>query len=165
MKHSKIIILILVLGIIFAYTDVFSQKSYSFNEGLKLAKSQNKKVLINICVDSDSWCEKMSSVYGNDKVQSLIKKYFVYVKLNAQGTEKYSYNEQTYSASELAKLFGVTGYPTHVFLNPDESIIYFLYNGNTTGNFPGYVDEDELVILLEYIATNKYKDTDLSTVL
>ena len=165
MKHSKIIILILVLGIIFAFTDTFAQKSYSFNEGLKLAKSQNKKVLINICVDSDSWCEKMNSVYSNDKVQSLIKKYFIYVKLNAQGTENYSYNGKTYTASELAKLFGVTGYPTHVFLNPDGSIIYFLYNGNTTGNFSGYVDEGEFVNLLEYIATNKYKDTDLSTVL
>jgi thioredoxin-related protein len=165
MKHSKIIILTLVLGIIFAFTDAFPQKSYSFNEGLKLAKSQNKKLLINICVDSDSWCEKMKSVYGNDKVKSLIKKYFIYVKLNAQGTEKYSYNGKTYTASELAKLFGVTGYPTHVFLNPDGSIIYFLYNGNATGNFSGYLDEDEFVNLLEYIAANKYKDTDLSTVL
>lgn len=165
MQYFKIIIITLAFGIIFVFTDAFSQKSYNFDKGLELAKSQNKKVLINICVDSDSWCEKMKSVYKNNKAKSLIKNYFIYVKLNAQGTEKYNYKGSKYTASELAKLFGVTGYPTHVFLNSDGSIIYFLYDGNTNGNFSGYLDADEFVKLLEYIATNKYKDTDLSTIL
>jgi thioredoxin-related protein len=147
------------------FSDSFSQPSYNFNDGLNKAKSEKKKVLINICIDSDKWCEKMSSVYGNAKIKSIIEKYFIYVKLNAQGTEKCKYQNKEYAASELAKLFGVTGYPTHVFLGFDGSIISFKYNGEMTGNFPGYADENEFENILTYFSQNKYKDTDLSTVL
>ena len=165
MKHSKLFISVLIIGFSFAFSNVFSQTSYSFNEGLNKAKSQNKKAVINICIDSDNWCKKMSSVYGSAKIKSLLEKYFIYIKLNAQGSEKYKYNGKEYTASELAKLFGVTGYPTHVFLISNGSVISFKYNGEVTGNFPGYADENDFENILKYFSGNKYKDTDLSTVL
>jgi len=165
MKHSKLLISGLIIGLTLAFSNVYSQTSYSFNEGLNKAKSQNKKALINICIDSDNWCKKMSTVYGTAKIKSLIEKYFIYIKLNAQGSEKYNYNGNEYTASELAKQFGVTGYPTHVFLNSDGSVISFKYNGEVTGSFPGYADENDFENILKYFSGNKYKDIDLSTVL
>jgi len=163
MKTTKIIISAFLM-MIFA-GGLYAQTSYSFNDGLSAAKSNNKKVLISIYVDSDSWCEKMQSVYASDNIKNYINNNFVFVKLNAQGTDKYNYNGKQYSAAELVKVFGATGYPTHVFLNPDGSVLKFKYNGEVSGSYSGYVESSEFEKILKFFATNQYKDTDLSKVL
>ncbi len=142
---------------------VYSQTSFS--DGLSKAKSGGKKVIINIYCESDSWSQKMDKVYLNDKISSIVNSTFVYVKLNGNGSEKISYAGKEYTASSLAKQFGATGYPTHVILNPDGSVISFIYNGERMGAFAGYLDASAFENFLKYFAENKYKDTDLVKVL
>ena len=161
MKALKIYILIVIFFL--TNTIIFAQTS--FNDGLSKANSQNKKVLVSICVESDSWCKKMETVYSTDVIKSAINGNFIFVKLNAQGTENYTYNGKQYSASDLSKYLGATGYPTHVFLNPDGSIIKFKNNGEVSGSYPGYIDAGEFEKLLKYFSSNQFKDTDLSKVL
>lgn len=163
MKKIKII---LIAGFLMMFLgNSIAQTTYSFNDGLAQAKANNKKVLISIYIDSDSWCEKMQSVYSNDNIKNYINSNFVFVRLNGQGTEKCNYNGKQYTSSELSKLLGATGYPTHVFLDPDGSIIKYKYNGEVCSNYAGYVDAAEFEKILKYFATNQYKDTDLSKLL
>ena len=159
----KIFLLLFTFGIL---STAYSQKSYDFDSGLKAAKSQNKKVLVNIYSDSDKWCSKMDSeVYSNSEIQDIINSNFIYVKLNGLGDTEYTYNGKKYKASDLAKLLGLTSYPTHAFLNPDGSVIKFKYNGVESSSFPGYADLNDFKNILIYFKDGKYKDTDLSTVL
>ena len=156
---ANLIIVIMAL----MYSNVFSQTSFS--AGLSKAKSSNKIALINIYVDDDRWSQKMDAVYSNGKIKSLVEGNFVYIKLNANGNEVYNYGGKDYTAKDLAKFFGATGYPTHVFLNPDGSIIQFKNNGQNSQNYPGFINEPEFEKLLNYITSGQYKNTDLSKVL
>lgn len=142
----------------------FSQSSYSFDDGLDAAKSSGKKVFLDIYSSSDNWSKKMEAeVYSSAKVQSALSN-FIFVKLDADGTGRYNYGKKDYSAGELAKFFGGTGYPTFVVLNSDGSIIKFKYNGEETSNLSGFIAESDFIEMLNFFAQNKYKDTDLSTI-
>ncbi|MFA5405261.1 MAG: DUF255 domain-containing protein [Ignavibacteria bacterium] len=143
----------------------FAQTTFSFNDGLAQAKANNKKVIISIYIDGDSWCEKMQSIYSSDNIKNYINSNFIFVKFNAKESGKISYNGKQYTSDELSKLFGATGYPTHVFLNPDGTIIKYKYNGDVYCNYSGYVEAAEFEKILKYFATNQYKDTDLSKIL
>lgn len=163
MKKNKIILITVFLT--FFFGNSIAQISYSFTEGISLAKANNKKALICICIENDSWCEKMKAVYSSENIKNYINGNFIFIKLNGQGSEKYTYNGKQYTSSELSKFFGATGYPTNVFLNPDGSIIKYKYNGEVCSNYSGYVDAAEFEKIIKYIATNQYKDTDLSKIL
>jgi len=157
-KNTITIILLLITSFSFA------QPYYKFDEGLKIAKASNKKVLINIYEESNTWCKKMDAVYSNETIKTLISSNFVYVRLNSQGSEKYHYAGKEMSASELSKFFGATGYPTHVFLSSNGEVIIFKYNGEPQYNFSGFLDVVDFEKLLKYFINDKYKDTDLSKI-
>ncbi|MBI5402278.1 MAG: DUF255 domain-containing protein [Ignavibacteriae bacterium] len=163
MKTIKYILAVFI-SVVFSVS-ALSQTSYNFNDGLTAAKSANKKILISIYIDGDSWCEKMQSVYSGESIKNYINNNFIFIKLNGQGSEKYNYNGKQYSASDLSKLFGATGYPTHVFLGSDGSILKFKYNGEVLNCYSGYVDAAEFDKILKFFAGNQYKDTDLSKIL
>ncbi|MDD5363253.1 MAG: DUF255 domain-containing protein [Ignavibacteria bacterium] len=157
---TKSVILVLLLTLV---TSVYSQTNFS--DGLSNGKSQNKKILVNIYSESDTWSKKMETVYASDAVKNYISGNFIYVKLNANGSDKISYSGKDWTSSSLSKYLGATGYPTHVILNSDGSVIKFTYNGESMGSFSGYLDTPEFEKLLKYFAENKFKDTDLGKVL
>lgn len=149
---------------LFLASNSFSQTSYSFNDGLNAAKSSGKKIFLDIYSSSDSWSKKMDSeVYTSDKVKSALSN-FIFIKLNADGPEKYKYEGKEFTSGALAKKFGGTGYPTFVFMNSDGSVISFKYNGEQTSNLSGFLGEGDFADMLNFFSQNKFKDTDLSTV-
>jgi thioredoxin-related protein len=162
MKTIKYLIITVFLTVFLG--DAIAQTSYSFNDGIALGKSNNKKILVSIYIESDTWCDKMQTVYSAESIKNFINSNFVFVKLNAQGSDKCSYNGKQYTSSELAKFLGATGFPTNVFLNPDGTIIKYKYNGEVCNNYPGYVEAQDFEKILKYFATNQYKDTDLSKI-
>lgn len=137
----------------------------SFQSGLEKAKTSNKKVLVNIYSDNDTWSQKMDKVYSTGNIMNYINENFVYVRLNAEGSDKINYNGKDYTSASLAKFLGATGYPSHVFLAPDGTVLKFSYNGESTSVFSGYIDAPEFEKLLKYFAENKYQNTDLGKVL
>ena len=162
MKTKIVLLFAILLAVI---SSAYSQTSYGFAEGLSKAKAQNKKVLINIYSESDPWTKKMDLIYALDNIKNYVNSNFIYVRLNSGGSEKISYGGKNYTAASLSKFLGATGYPTHVFLNPDGSVIQFKYNGESAGAFPGYLEAGDFEKLLKYFAENKYTNTDLSKVL
>lgn len=160
-KIVQIAILSIVIVLVFSCGG-YSQ--YNFNDGLKAAISTGKMVLVSIYTPDDAWSKKMETVYSNGKISSLMQN-FIFVKLNASGGETYNYMGKQYSASDLSKLLGATGYPTHSFLNPDGSIIKFKYNGNEYNGYPGFLDAGDFEKLLNFFINNNYLNSDLSNFL
>lgn len=161
MKNIKYLILILFFGFT---AQGFSQTAYNLTEGLAQGKSQNKKIIVDIYVPGNTWADKMNDIYAEPAISTILGSSFILVKLNAAGTETYNYGGTTYTAADLAKYFEAMSYPTHVFLNPDGSIITFLYNGTTAKNLPGYMDAKDFEQVLMYFRDGK-TTTDLSTIL
>ncbi len=152
--------ILLLLGISYSY----GQTSYNFNDGLNAARSSGKKIFLDIYSGSDSWSKKMEAeVYSSPKVQSQLSN-FIFIKLDAEGTGKYNYENKEYTAAQLVKQFGGTGYPTFAVLNPDGSVIRFKYNSEDVSNLSGFIGSEDFIEMLNYFAQNKYKDTDLSTI-
>lgn len=137
----------------------------SFSDGLSKGKSSGKKILVNIYSESDAWSQKMDKVYSSGNISSYVSANFVYVKLNANGSDKVNYGGKEYTSASLAKYFGATGYPTHVFLGADGSVLKFTYNGESVGAFSGYLEAGDFEKLLKYFAENKYQNTDFGKVL
>ena len=138
----------------------------TFEGALEKAKSENKKVIVDIYTDWCGWCKKMDKdVYENKSIKKITDKSFVIYKLDAEGSDKIKYNGTEYSETDLALFFEAQGYPTTVFLEPDGKIIEYKYNNYTMKNLPGYFKADEFKKMLKFIRDGKYKDTDLSTIL
>ena len=162
MKASKILLTCIICFLVVSFT--YGQTSYSFNDGLNAAKSSGKKVLLYIYTSSDNWCKKMDSeVFTSDKVKNALSD-FIFIKLNAGGSDKYKFDNKEYTSGELAKKFGGTGYPTFAVLNSDGSPISFKYNGENTSSLSGFLGDKDMTEMLNYFTQNKFKDTDISTI-
>jgi len=120
-----------------------------FDEGLKLAKEQNKQVLIDFYTDWCHWCKVMDEkTFSNETVANKLKAGFITVRLNAESkTETATYMGNTYTNVQLTQAFGVTGFPTLAFLEPDGGLIT---------KIPGYVPADKFLNVLDYIDAQCY---------
>jgi thioredoxin-related protein len=155
----------ILLALFFSSQAIYSQQ-LSFDEALKTAKKEHKKVIVDIYTDWCGWCKKMDrEAYSDAGIQKIINDNFIYVKLNAEGSGVNNYNGKSYTDGELAEYFQVTGYPTTVFLDSKGKIIEFDYDKTRMSNLPGYYEIKDFKKILEYIRDEKYKNTDLSTII
>jgi thioredoxin-related protein len=163
-NYKKNIPFFILIGTLFIISNIFGQTS-SFNDALKKAKDEDKKLIVDVYTDWCGWCKKMDAdAYQNKGIKKIIKKNFVFVKLNAEGSGSIKYNGKEYTETDLALLFQVSGYPTTVFLEPDGKVIEYKYDNQKMNNLPGYFKTSDFKKILEYIANEDYNDTDLSTI-
>jgi thioredoxin-related protein len=155
---ATLLVIIAVFGIAYIFTqqDTASSKPgpiawKSFNEGVALAQSSNKKILVDAYTDWCSWCKKMDAeVYTNTEVVKILNKHFVAVKLNAESNNPVSFGGNTYTEAEFAHQLGVTGYPTTLFFDKDS---------NPITDFAGYAVSDRFARVLDFIGRDYYKTT------
>ena len=115
----------------------------SWDAGLQAAGASGRPVLVDVYTDWCGWCKRMDrDVYARRDVQEYLARKFVAVKLNAESNETARYRGQTLTARALASQFGVSGYPTTIFLSP---------TGAYLGNVPGYTGPEKFLQLLRYI--------------
>jgi len=165
-RHFGIRILTVFVLFLLMCAGSFSFAQLSFDEALVKAKSENKKLIVDIYTDWCGWCVKMDKdVYGNSEIKKIVEEKFIFVKLDAESKKKHTYSGKQYTEEELAAGFEATGYPTTVFLEPDGKLIEFNYDKSRMKNIPGYFKAGEFKKILEFIRDEKYKDTDLSTVI
>lgn len=94
---------------------------YDLQDALKSAKAQHKPIMIDFYTDWCGWCKKLDSdTYSDPKVNAASGK-FICVKINAE------------KEPALAGKYGVSGYPTIIFLDS---------NGNVIRKIPGYLPPD-----------------------
>ncbi len=102
---------------------------HTYENGLALAKANNKHVLIDFYYDTCYYCILMEdNTYPNQNVIDLSKE-FVCVKVDL-------YEKEAYDGEQLTKDYGITGYPTIVYLDSLGKEIY---------RVPGYREAEEFI--------------------
>ena len=81
------------------------------------------------------------SVLGDAEVETILKKDFVYVRIDVDKTE------------DIAKLYGIRGYPSSWFLEP---------SGARIVEIPGYVEKALFKKVLQYVKGRSYKTSDVN---
>jgi thioredoxin-related protein len=115
----------------------------SWDAGLREAGTSGRPVLVDVYTDWCGWCRRMDrDVYARAEVQDYLARKFVTVKLDAESSDAARFEGREYTSRTLAARFGVTGYPTTLFLNR---------KGVHLGNVPGYLPPQDFLLLLRFI--------------
>lgn len=134
-------------------------KWFSFEEGMKQAKKQKKKVILDIYTDWCGWCKKMDAeTFMNPAIVDYLNSKFIAIKLDAEDKNPITFNGQVYQNSnptqkrnphQLAvKLTnGQLSYPTYLYMDS---------NGKSITVTKGYMQAEDLLPLLRYIGTESY---------
>ncbi len=124
-------------------------KWHSFDEGVALARRENKKILVDVYTDWCVWCKKMDKeVYTNGAVGQTMVSNFIAVKLNAESQKGVMFDGTPMNEASLAGTMGVTGYPTVVFLDPAAKPIT---------KISGFMEPKEFSSVLRFIGEDHYK--------
>ena len=114
-----------------------------WDAGLREAAAAGRPVLVDVYTDWCGWCKRMDrDVYARADVQNYLARRFVTVKLDAESNATARYEGRTYTLRTLAARFGVTGYPTTLFLG---------VKGNYLGNSPGYMPPQDFLLQLRFV--------------
>jgi thioredoxin-related protein len=120
-----------------------------YGEAVRQGEEKQKAVLIDVYTDWCGWCTKMDrDVYGDAAVQEYLAAHYVIAKLDAEASDTHPLQGREATEREIARAYGVTGYPATVFLNPEGEVITVL---------AGYVDKDRFLLVLEYIHERHYE--------
>ncbi len=85
-------------------------KEATLAEAQKMAAKEKKVIMIDFYTDWCIWCKTLDrTTYSNQQVGDYANEHFVSLKINAEKGE----------GTEIAKKYGVTGYPTIVFISAD----------------------------------------------
>lgn len=121
-----------------------------WDDGLAEARATGKPVLVDVYTDWCGWCRRMErDVYGRADVRAYLDRHYVTVKLNAESPKPASYRGRRHTQQSIAAEFGVTGYPTTLFLKP---------TGEHLVKAPGYLPADRLLLILRYVAEGHFEN-------
>jgi thioredoxin-related protein len=116
-----------------------------FTQATQNAASKGKYVFVDIYTDWCEYCKQLDAVtFHAPTVLAELDKHFVSSKLNAESDVPLVWKGRKMTASKLASLWQVDGFPTLMFLNSKGEII---------GSFSSYADPKLMVKLLTYISS------------
>ena len=120
MKRFVLLVLILITGLtVFSQGIEFQKERYA--EVLEMAKKQNKLVFIDIYTSWCGPCKHMAdNVFPQAKVGEYYNAHFLNLQLDAEKSE---------DGKMVAKTFGVSAYPTFLFVNGDGELVYRFLGG------------------------------------
>ncbi len=138
-RHA--VIALIVIGAALAAYGFFSSSSggfdesrwYSFEEGMKIAKKNNKKVLVFVTLPACVWCERMKQeTFSDGEVMERLEARYVPVLVDASIDP---------AVSKIAPLFGGDiSTPAFIIYSPD---------GEPLDGWVGYVTKDEFMKRVE----------------
>jgi thioredoxin-related protein len=125
-------------------------KWLDFNDGLAKARSEDKPIFVEFYTDWCPYCRKFQKETVNDrKVARMLAENFVYVRFNAEDSKnRVKFDGKSYSHVELTQAFGITSYPTLVFLDSKSQPITML---------AGFVPPKQFGTVLDYIQQKCYE--------
>lgn len=129
MINKNIIIIAISLFALFSCQDSYAAIKWEkdLTSAVKKAKDKNIPIMIDIYADWCVWCKELDkNTYANKEVIRVAKK-MVSVKLNPETSKE---------GEEIARRYGVQGYPTILFINADGLILE---------NVGGYVEGEKFV--------------------
>ena len=128
-------------------------KDIDINMISKKAHLTNKIVYVFLHKNDCTYCESMISfTLDDDQVHSHIEKNFLFVNINIDDAHTIKYKDFLGNAKNFAKHIDYNFYPSSVFIDGDNKIIY---------GQPGYQDENDFIITLNYVSSHAYKTVDI----
>ena len=98
------------------------------------------------------YCESMLMfTLDDDPIKDLINKKFVYLHINISEEDLVTYKEFSGNGRAFAKHVGYNLYPSSLFLNSANEMIYAI---------PGYQDKEQFLGVLKYVDSGLYKTMD-----
>jgi thioredoxin-related protein len=125
-------------------------KWIGFNEGIALARKQQKPVVIDFYTSWCKWCKVMDEqTFSKPEVSRYLADRFVSIRINAESRgEQLAYDGENFTPVELTRRFGVTGFPSLAYLDREGKLVTVM---------PGFVPPETFLPLLKYIDRECYK--------
>ena len=129
----------------------------SLEEAERLAKKENKKILVDIYTEWCGWCKIMDkNTYSKKRLIRYINENFYAVKLDAENRDSVSILGRHYYFLEHARvnelayslLDGRMEYPSTVYLDERMNLLTIV---------PGYITPEKMEVLLHYFVEEAYK--------
>jgi thioredoxin-related protein len=137
---------------------------YTIKEVEELAKTEPRKVMIDVYTDWCGWCKKMDrETFGHPVIAEYINKNYYPVKFNAESKDEITFLGKTYKFVQS----GARGYHELAagLLNGQlqfPSIAYLNENLELLGAVAGYRSAREMEPLLNYIVEDKFEVQSLA---
>jgi len=112
-----------------------------FNDGLKRARTEDKAIVLYFFSQYCGYCAAMDrDVLAERDIAATMKKDLVFLRVDAD------------KRSDLARRYGIRGYPTTALLEP---------SGKSIIRVPGYLGKKEYRLILDYAKKKVYKSASL----
>ncbi len=137
MESRHAIIAVIVIGAVLVAYGLMPQSKggfdesrwYKFDEGMKKAREENKKMLVFVTLPTCVWCEKMKQeTFSDDKIMSRLEEKYIPVLVDASKDP---------AINKIAPLFGGDiSTPAFVIYSPD---------GKPVDGWIGYLPREDFV--------------------
>ena len=142
------------------YTEETTIKWYTWEEAAELAKTEPRKVFVDLYTDWCGWCKRMDkTTFQDPEVVKVLNENFYPVKFNAESKSPITFNGKTFEFMNAGRrgvhqlayalLDGRLGYPSFVLL--DESFARIMIS-------PGYKKSPQLLTELAFAKDEQYKE-------
>ena len=123
---------------------------FSFNEGFAKAKHYNKPMFIEFFTDWCVYCKKFHKETLDDRQVGVnLAENFIAVRLDAEDPKgKIQYKGLSLNNIEFSRAFGVTSYPSLLFLEA---------SGEPITMIPGFVPARQFLAILNYVDQKCYQ--------
>ena len=113
-------------------------------------KKDGKQTMIFFHMNHCSYCERMKNKTLEDKnIKKIIQKDFLFVDINISDQYTIIFNNKTYSIKEFTKEIEVEFFPTILFLDEENEIIY---------KARGYRTIEKFQHILNYMKTKEFEE-------
>jgi thioredoxin-related protein len=122
-----------------------------YSEGIKLARSQDKPVVIDFFAEWCKWCKVMDKeTFSDPEISDKLSRDYIAIRIHTDQNpdEKINFKNHTLTKQDLAMMLGVQGLPTVVFMDKEENLIT---------KVPGFIKKDMFLSMLGYMKDECYK--------
>lgn len=148
------LILILPLLVLIAAFDSYQKYDeitwYTLKEAQKLARENDKKVLVYAEAVWCTYCKKMErEVFPRKEIIESMEKYYYPVRVDIESDKKMEFNGEAITGSQFAQKYRVQGTPTIFFIDKEGQIL---------GTQPGFIPAETFSILLSFVGSDAHQE-------
>jgi thioredoxin-related protein len=150
MKISTLLVSLFILPLF-----LFAKESINIDQiSQQQLKPQNKHSILFFHMDRCPYCKKLKkNALSDNVVQDKLKKDFVFLDVNMDSQSIIKYKEFLGSAKDFCKHLSIGYYPTVVFIDGDNEIVYIM---------KGYRKTETFNHILDYVTNKYYEKSDFA---